>query len=263
MIPTWKYVLKEGEWVFIFDFDKGLNTIANPITGELPEGFLGQTFIDQQQSRTAEATHFRRKPVAFKEAVDTIKRLYDGELTPKGYKGPPAVVVVDTITGLEDTCMNLALTTDQKGGFGLGGGPGQQHWGAQMRYGDEFFRVLMSGEWHIDATAHEEATKDEVMGNWRVRMAITGKKRPSEFPRMFDEMYHHEVDSDGKYMLRTKKTFMYDAKSRLSCDEEAGVEVLDELEDISFGMEPRGWGHILKKVNDYWEAKKKGGKKNG
>lgn len=255
MIPTWKYVMKEGEYCFIFDFDRGLKTIKNPVTGALPKGFVAKTFVDTERAITADSTHFRRKPTAFKDAVDTIYQLEEGKLAPEGYEGPPAVVVVDTITGLEDAGMNLALTTDKKGGFGLGGGPGQQHWGASMRYSDEFFRVLMSGNWHIDVTAHEELDKDEVLGSWKGRIICHGRKRPSELPGMFDEMYHHEVDSKGRFVIRTKRTNMFDAKSRLSSDEENGVEILEAVEDISYGVEPRGWGMISKKVNDYWESK--------
>jgi len=253
MIPTWKYVMEEGEYCFIFDFDNGLNSIRNPRTKALPKGFVSATFMDKEFSVTADRTHFRRKPNAFREAVETIYALEQGELAPDGYEGQPKVIVVDTITGLEDVAMNLALTTDKKGGFGLGGGPAQQHWGAQMRYGDEFMRVLMSGEWHVDVTAHEKMEKDQVKGHVMVQLGITGTKRPAAFPGMFDEFYHHEVNKDGRFVLRTKKSNLFDCKSRLSSDQENGVEILDEFEDITFGQEPRGWGTIVKKVNDYWE----------
>lgn len=257
MIPTWLPVIGPDKYVFIFDFDKGLNTIRNPMTGELPKGIASQTFLDVESKRTLDSTHFRRKPIGFKEAVDTIYKLEEGELAPKGFEGPPAVVVVDTITGLEDLTMNLALSIQMAKGesFGLGGGPAQQHWGAAMRYGDEFFRVLMSGEWHIDGLAHEETDKDEVLGGWRTRMAIIGRKRPSEFPAMFDEMYHHEVNSEGQHVLRTRKTARIESKSRLAGDEATATNVLPAEIDISFGKEPRGWADIVIQLEEYWGAK--------
>ena len=257
MIPTWREVMKEEEYAFIFDFDRGLATIRNPVTGFLPKGFTSKTFIDQEQARTAKSTEMRRRPLAFKDAVETMKAVDQGELAPDGYEGPPKVVIVDTITGMEDAAMNLALSIQMSKGesFGMGGGPARQHWGAIMRYGDEFFRILMSGDWHIDATAHEEANKDEVKGGWRIRIGITGQKRPSEFPGMFDELYHHEVDDKGRYVIRTRKTGMHDAKSRLSSDEENEVNILPEHIDISFGQKPRGWGQIVNLVSDYWTPK--------
>jgi len=211
----------------IFDFDGGLNTIRNPVTGKLPSGMFGLTFRDTKRLAQADDKKFQRKAEGFRNARLALEELSMGEgraeFIPHEDKGElekwnemPTVVVIDTLSGLHDVAMNQALTLDSK--TGLAGAPAMHHWGAQMRLVEEFVKMCEAHEWHLDVTAHVQAWKDDLLGTSRGTILVTGQKTPGLIPGWFDEVYYHTTRSTDKgvsFVIKPKNDGYFTAKSRL------------------------------------------------
>jgi len=226
MLRTWPLDIEAGEWMAIFDFDDGLNTIRNPMTGNLPPGMFGLTFCDTKQKSQTNQTKFQREAEAFKNARIALEELSMEEgrnefippnlLEEREWQKMPAVVVIDTLTGLHDAAMNQALTLDPK--TGLAGAPAMHHWGAQMRLVQEFVKMCEVHGWHLDVTAHVQAWKDDVIGTSKGTILATGQKAPGLIPGWFDEVYYHtsrSTDKGIRYIIKTKNDGFFVAKSRL------------------------------------------------
>lgn len=259
MIRTWPLDIEAGEWMAIFDFDGGLNTIKNPVTGELPPGMFGLTFRDTERLAQTDERKFQRKAEGFKNARIALGELSMGEgvnefipeelRKEQNWSAMPKVVVIDTLSGLHDVAMNQALTLDPK--TGLAGAPAMHHWGAQMRLVEEFVRMCEAHEWHLDVTAHVQAWKDDLIGTIRGSILVTGQKTPGLIPGWFDEVYYHAVRSTDKgisYILCTKNDGFFVAKSRLGIL----VKEIDVSlpEDVLLGREAAnageyGWGRVF------------------
>lgn len=264
MIAT--FPLKENQWAFVYDFDDGINTIRNPFTGRLPKGFYAERFIDtaprelsikqwQRQARAmVDAKKLLDKMMRATEDKDVAEEIKD-ILEVKEEDMLPTYIAIDTLTGLHDVAGNLALTLDPK--YGLGGSLAQHHYAAQMHYVREFVKLAESGPWHIDITCHEQVKYDEAAGTNRGEILVTGNKTPGLIPGWFDELYHHEISMSGRgnrYMLRTRSSGLFSAKSRLGGD--FHTHIFDELEDVTLdGNAPYGWAKLIQKLETYWEGK--------
>ncbi len=284
-IPKVCPVTGKKPWVLVLDYDDGLNVLRDARTGTLPNGILGLYLRDTTQVEGLGSTRMQRDASSFQQGKDLMTALlrapspsqftdtkeyleackgwedsqwvdriqeylptYDPtELTPR-----PWVVSIDTLTGLHDVAMNLALTLDTQK-TGLGGAPAMHHWGAQMRYVDEFMKLCESPDWHTDITCHEAMEKDEITGAILGTILVTGKKTAGLIPGLFDEMYHHEMDRQEdppRYTIRTRSSGLYAAKSRLGFNMTTGEALLDEHEDVTRepGQELWGWGYIMDKL---------------
>jgi len=202
------------------------------------EGYEYVDFSDDEKDPRASDKQMRRLPKGFMEADILMRGLLESD-------DKPDVVVLDDLSGLHDCAMNLALNTTSTG-YSNAGGPGMAHYGQQMHYVDEFIEYLRAGPWHLDVIGHERVFEDELGGMKSVHLDMTGKK-PDRISRKFDEFYHHEIERKGKdirYVVRTRPSGVYSAKSRLSWDAEKRVNKLGEKEDIT----DLGWGGILEKL---------------
>lgn len=255
---------KKGEWGYVFDFDNGLNTTINPVTGRLPYPWAFETFIDSKKTPSLDIKKLQMTGNAFERAVKRLDSLLKGldeddfaELGLEGDLNPhPHVVVLDTLTGLHDITGNTALSLDPKAG--LGGTLARQHYLAQMHYVKTFTKLLEGGPWHQIVTAHEVMDKDEVSGGFFGRIVATGQNTNAIYPGYFDEFYHAEIQKSAKgtrYLMRTEKTGYHDAKTRLGFDMLNGVRIFDEVEDVTIeGKDkPRGWHMLLQKLLKYYE----------
>ena len=259
MIRTWPLDVEAGEWMAIFDFDGGLNTIRNPITGQLPSGMFGLTFRDTERLVQADEKKFQRRAAGFKNARMALEELSMGEgrvefmsadsLEENDWNSMPTVVVIDTLSGLHDVAMNQALTLDSK--TGLAGAPAMHHWGAQMRLVEEFVKMCEAHEWHLDVTAHVQAWKDDLLGTSRGTILVTGQKTPGLIPGWFDEVYYHTTRSTDKgisFIVKPKNDGYFTAKSRLGLmQQEVDVTLPD---DVLLFKEPAnageyGWSHVF------------------
>jgi hypothetical protein len=259
MIRTWPLDIEAGEWMAIFDFDGGLNTIRNPISGELPEGMFGLTFRDTKRRVTADPKLMQREASGFKNARNALEELTMGEgvlefipeeaQKEREWNQMPTVVVLDTLTGLHDVAMNQALTLDPK--TGLAGAPAMHHWGAQMRLVEEFVKMCEAHEWHLDVTAHVQAWKDDLLGSTRGTLLVTGQKSPGLIPGWFDEVYYHTISSTDvgvNYVIKPKNDGFFVAKSRLGLLVPSINVTLPD--DVLLFKEPAGsgeygWGNIF------------------
>lgn len=255
---------KKGEWGFVFDFDHGLNTTINPVTGLLPSPWAFETFIDSKKTPTLDIKKLQISGDSLERSVKRLDSLIKGldkddleELGLKGKFNPhPHVIVVDTLTGLHDSAGNAALALDPKAG--LGGTLARQHYLAQMHYVKTFTKLCEGGPWHLIVTAHEVMDKDEVTGGFYGRIVATGQNTNAIYPGYFDEVYHAEVQKSAKgtrYLMRTEKTGYHDAKTRLGFDGVRGVRIFDEIEDVTIegAKDPRGWHKLLHKLVEYYE----------
>jgi hypothetical protein len=267
LIRTWPLNIKEGEWAAVFDFDGGLATLRNPITGQLPEGFFGITFRDSKKRPQQDQNKLQREATAFKNARLSLEELTSGEgrneFIPEEIRNEndwnemPSLLVIDTLTGLHDAAMNMSLTLDPK--TGLAGAPAMHHWGAQMRLVEEFVKMCEAYDWHLHVTAHVQTKHDDVIGTTRGTILATGQKSPGLIPGWFDEVYYHTTRSTDKgirYVVKTKNDGFFVAKSRLKVIDEAELDVTMP-DQVLKGKEPAntgeyGFGKIFKLLEEQY-----------
>jgi len=265
LIRTWPLDIEKGEWAAVFDFDGGLATLTNPVTGMLPPGMFGLTFRDSKRKSQTDQNKLQREAQAFKNARLSLEELCmsegRNEFIPEEIRGErewnemPSLVVIDTLTGLHDAAMNQALTLDPK--TGLAGAPAMHHWGAQMRLVEEFVKMCEAYNWHFHVTAHVQAKHDDVIGTTRGTILATGQKSPGLIPGWFDEVYYHTTRSTDKginYVIMVKNNGFFVAKSRLkvTMDPEINVTMPD---DVLRGKSPAndgsyGFSQIFKMLEE-------------
>lgn len=268
MLRTWPLNVEEGEWMAVFDFDGGANTIRNPVTGEFPPGIFVLTFRDTERKSQADPKKLQREARAFSEARQALEEIgmaagremfipnyASGELE-HPWQDFPKVIAVDTLSGLHDAAMNLALTLDPK--TGLAGAPAMHHWGAQMRLVEEFLKMCEANDGHLDVTAHVQAWKDDVLGTSRGTILATGQKTPGLIPAWFDEVYYHTArttDKGVKYVLRTRNDGYFVAKSRLGImSGEIDITLPDDVLMGKASVNGFGWGRIFEILAETYGA---------
>ncbi len=265
VIRTWTLDVEKGEWMAIFDFDGGLTTLMNPMTGQLPPGMFGLTFRDSKKRSQADPNKLQREAHAFKNARMALEELSMGEgrnefipeeiRNEREWNEMPSVVVVDTLTGLHDAAMNMSLTLDPK--TGLAGAPAMHHWGAQMRLVEEFVRMCEAYDWHLHVTAHVQTKHDDVVGTTRGTILATGQKSPGLIPGWFDEVYYHttrSTDQGINYVMMIKNNGFFVAKSRLKVADAAELNVTMPNEVLR-GLKPAndgeyGFSQIFKMLEE-------------
>ena len=99
-----------------------------------------------------------------------------------------------------------------------GGHPFQNDWLPQMAIIENAIRVMTSLPCDVILIGHDDTDKDEATGRLFVSLMITGKLK-RRVPLMFDEVYvalTKETSKGVEYQLLTRKTGLYQAKSRLA-----------------------------------------------
>ena len=145
------------------------------------------------------------KEVTWPDILDAIK---------EGQKDDYESIIVDSLTGLADLCMESVLQLNRRSGQK----PNFDDWAAYANKIKDFIvRLLASGK-NTLLICHEAPDKDELTGHVWMLPAIQGQMK-SRISNYFDEFYHAEVEqSHGKpsnYRLLARPSSIYTAKSRL------------------------------------------------
>ena len=132
----------------------------------------------------------------------------------EGKKGDYESIIVDSLTGLADLCMESVLQLNRRSGQK----PNFDDWAAYANKVKDFIvRLLASGK-NTLLICHEAPDKDELTGHVWMLPAIQGQMK-SRISNYFDEFYHAEVEqTHGKpanYRLLARPSSIYTAKSRL------------------------------------------------
>ena len=132
----------------------------------------------------------------------------------EGKKGDYESIIVDSLTGLADLCMESVLQLNRRSGQK----PNFDDWAAYANKIKDFIvRLLASGK-NTLLICHEAPDKDELTGHVWMLPAVQGQMK-SRISNYFDEFYHAEVEqSPGKpsnYRLLARTSSIYTAKSRL------------------------------------------------
>jgi len=132
----------------------------------------------------------------------------------EGKKGDYESIIVDSLTGLADLCMESVLQLNRRAGQK----PNFDDWAAYANKVKDFIvRLLASGK-NTLLICHEAADKDELTGYVWMLPAIQGQMK-GKISNYFDEFYHAEVEqAPGKpanYRLLARPSSIYTAKSRL------------------------------------------------
>ena len=126
-----------------------------------------------------------------------------------------------------------------------GGQPFQNDWLPQMTIIENAIREMIALPCDVILIGHDDSDKDEATGKMFISLMITGKLK-RRVPLMFDEVYVAMTKESSKgveYQLLTRKTGLYQARSRLS---NAGQIEMYETPDIKA---------ILKKTGRNYEDK--------
>ena len=132
----------------------------------------------------------------------------------EGKKDDYESIIVDSLTGLADLCMESVLQLNRRSGQK----PNFDDWAAYANKIKDFIvRLLASGK-NTLLICHEAPDKDELTGHVWMLPAIQGQMK-SRISNYFDEFYHAEVEqTHGKpsnYRLLARPSSIYTAKSRL------------------------------------------------
>ena len=132
----------------------------------------------------------------------------------EGKKDDYESIIVDSLTGLADLCMESVLQLNRRSGQK----PNFDDWAAYANKTKDFLvRLLASGK-NVLLICHEAPDKDELTGHVWMLPAIQGQMK-SRISNYFDEFYHAEVEqTHGKpanYRLLARPSSIYTAKSRL------------------------------------------------
>jgi len=128
---------------------------------------------------------------------------------------PYDTIIIDSITTLEDYCMDKALKRSNRSM------PTMAEWNVLIAELKDLFSRATKMSKHLVMIAHEQTTQDGITGEVMVRPQIVGKKLPAQLPLWFDEVYRAQVsrtsDGDVMYSMLTASDLKYTAKSRLGC----------------------------------------------
>ena len=158
-----------------------------------------------------------------------------------GYFDLLGTYAIDSITTWAQTIMYDVM---KKAGR-TGGQPFQNDWLPQMTIIENAVRQIVALPCDVVFLGHDDADKDEATGRMFISLMITGKLK-RRVPLMFDEVYvalTKETSKGVEYQLLTKKTGLYQARSRLS---NKGQLEMYEVPDIK---------NILKKAGKSTENK--------
>lgn len=100
----------------------------------------------------------------------------------------------------------------------VGSPPQQNDWLPQMNILESAIRDMLSLPCDVILVGHDDSDKDEATGKMFISLMITGKLK-RRIPLLFDEVYYagtKETSKGAEYYLLTKRTGLYDARSRLS-----------------------------------------------
>lgn len=195
-----------GESVFVFDFDKGLQTIAG-------KNVEYETFkeLDRNQAQPK----FGAKAGLYKFAEGWpafIRKLNElGERIDKGTG--PQNIAFDSLTFMSMIAMNhVLLTTNQAT-------PHQGSWGAQQEYLKRVLNQVTAWPVRLICTAHIQRDMNDITQVTEKLPLLTGKLA-GLISAFFDEVYFTEVETDksGKQTFTLKTTSdlnVRQAKSRL------------------------------------------------
>jgi hypothetical protein len=177
--------------------------------------------------------------------------LWDTEFQKKkrmGYFNHIGTYAIDSMTTWSQVIMYEILkkaVAAKPGKRVMGAAPQENDWLPQMTVIENAMRSFVSLPCDCILLGHDDFKKDEPTGRMFVNLMITGKLRV-RVPLLFDEIYYamsKETSSETIYQLLTKKTGMYEARSRLS---NKGQLNMYEVADIKA---------ILKKVGRRCEDK--------
>jgi len=186
---------------YFFDYDDGMMTLAG-------QDVEYDTFMDEDPNKPSA---FSRSEAHLKAMQANIKR---GESESKF-----ETIIVDSMTTLMKTAMNLVLLLNGR----PGGAPQQNDWLPQMTMIEGFIYRLRSIPRNIVVICHEDAVKDEVIGNLRILPSITGKLA-TRIPNLFDFVFHSETvflkEGKSKIQLRVHSTPTLPTGPRLKINQE-------------------------------------------
>ena len=128
-------------------------------------------------------------------------------------------VIFDSLTTLQDLMMTLALGTYLKRTDETNLPLWQSHYPMCRAYMDADLNLLRSRPGYNLATGHIETIKDEITGQMRVQPSLVGKLATG-ITKYFGECYQtkRSLDKENKpkFMLLTRSSGIYDARSNLS-----------------------------------------------
>jgi len=132
----------------------------------------------------------------------------------EGKKDDYESIIVDSLTGLADLCMESVLQLNRRSGQK----PNFDDWAAYANKIKDFIVRLLSSGKNTLLICHEAPDKDELTGHVWMLPAIQGQMK-SRIANYFDEFYHAEVEqTPGKpsnYRLLARPSSIFTAKSRL------------------------------------------------
>lgn len=187
---------------FVFDFDKGLATIADT------ELYKNKHYI------TVKDVHPKGKPLknlglyAYGEAWPAfITKLNEiGDQMDKGIC-PYESLVFDSLTTMADICMNNVLKNDNK----IGQAPQIQHWGAQINALQQVLDLLTSWPGVKYLTAHVQRNENQITETQEMLPLVTGKLA-GKVSIYFDEVYFTDIKVTGTGDNR-RKNYMFITES--------------------------------------------------
>lgn len=200
-------LVRAGYNLFVFDFDNGLDILANLLSDE-PEALERvhfQTFTDDLKTLQDGTTIPKGQPKAFANAMKQLNHWKTDDEdcgSPKEF-GPDSVVVIDSLTHLSMTAMRKVLADNGRAGEW----PWQSDWGAAQQLVRGILQMLYSASFQsnviVNAHIQFQTLQD---GSTKVYPKTLGQALSPEVGSYFNTMVGAETKGGGKnskHIIRT------------------------------------------------------------
>lgn len=221
------------------DLDNGMESVMwairkGPLRGKKkPEDIVYETVLEESRTNFG----YVKKPEALERAVGVLKQWFSDKEYDKW-----DTLIIDSVTALGEICIDQALKNLGKLGSYTESKTrsdqvemrimARQDWGPAMsllKNVIEECRTQCAGQKNLFVIAHEHQETNESGAVLGRKPYVIGKSLRNDIPRLFDEVWHIELDRDGTPVLYTKGSKRFEAGSRLGLPDEIKDPTYDKI----------------------------------
>jgi hypothetical protein len=185
---------------YIFNFDKStaiLRSVPNVEYDNFKDVSLGVKLTDLLKKNGV-----YESGTAWPAFIKKLNQI--GDRMEKEEEIPFRTLCFDSLTTMSMAAMSYVFRE-----AGYAGNPQVQHYQSQMELIKRVFDQLAAWPVIKVATAHIQRDTNDITGGGLEYLPLVTGKLAASLPSFFDEVYFAEVDKEGKFVLKTKKSTIY------------------------------------------------------
>lgn len=230
---------RAGYELFIYDFDNGLDILANILqheknADEVLQRVHYQTFTDEMKTLSDGTTIPKGAPKAFSNALKQLNhwKTDEEDFGPPKEFGPDRIVVIDSLSFLSSAAMRLTLSNQGRAGEW----PWQSDWGIAQDYVRGVLEMLYSSSFqtNVIVNAHIQFIEAEG-GETKAYPNTLGRKLPPQVGTYFNTAVGAQTKGSGKnakHVIRTVSEGLMEFKTSDPIDVPAELPLESGLADL-------------------------------